>query len=397
MPAPPARVRNPLTPLWWGAIALRVVTLAYATGAVTVYRDDYARPQLAWSVYAVMVAWTMLTSVIYFRLRMRVRRLVLVDVVLTCGLMVLTPLTHTESMYAVDAPLITTVWVTGALAACAVRFGAVGGIGSGVLLAAGTIFAAQRLDVDVLSDVVLLLAGGTLLGVSASMLTTAVAERERALRIEAATAERERLARSIHDGVLQVLARVRQRAHEHGADAQLARLAGEQEVALRALIASGPRRDGGEPTTATGPPTRADSADLSSRLQVLATPSVSVSAPAGEVRLPAVTVDELIAVLREALVNVERHAGTGAKAWVLLEDLGEHVTISVRDDGCGIADGRLAEADRQGRMGVARSIKGRVAALGGTIELRTAPGAGTEWEITVPAGSPVRRRREPDR
>src|SRR3989442_1339727 len=60
----------------------------------------------------------------------------------------------------------------------------------------------------------------------------------RALRIEAATRERERLARDIHDGVLQVLAMVQRRGNEIGGEAaELGRMAGEQEAALRTLVA----------------------------------------------------------------------------------------------------------------------------------------------------------------
>jgi hypothetical protein len=46
--------------------------------------------------------------------------------------------------------------------------------------------------------------------------------------------------------------------------------------------------------------------------------------------------------------------------------------------------GGLARAEAEGRLGVSRSIKGRVATLGGTIELDTAPGAGVEWELRAP-------------
>ncbi|HSK59466.1 MAG TPA: ATP-binding protein, partial [Actinomycetospora sp.] len=53
-------------------------------------------------------------------------------------------------------------------------------------------------------------------------------------------------------------------------------------------------------------------------------------------------------------------------------------------DGVGIAAGRLDEAAAEGHLGVASSMRGRVAALGGTISLHTAPGEGTEWEIVVP-------------
>ena len=44
----------------------------------------------------------------------------------------------------------------------------------------------------------------------------------------------------------------------------------------------------------------------------------------------------------------------------------------------------LAEAASEGRMGIARSIRGRVADLGGHVTITSLPGAGTEVEITIP-------------
>ena len=66
-----------------------------------------------------------------------------------------------------------------------------------------------------------------------------------------------------------------------------------------------------------------------------------------------------------------------------MEDLGEEVVVTVRDDGPGVKDGQLAAAEADGRMGVSRSIRGRVADLGGTLTLETAPGQGTEWEVRL--------------
>ena len=57
--------------------------------------------------------------------------------------------------------------------------------------------------------------------------------------------------------------------------------------------------------------------------------------------------------------------------------------VSVRDDGPGIPAGRLETAEREGRLGVAESIRGRVADLGGTVRLDTGS-YGTEWELTIP-------------
>jgi signal transduction histidine kinase len=234
-------------------------------------------------------------------------------------------------------------------------------------------------DIDLVRDAVLLMGIGFVIGMTSESARRASAQLAQALRTEAATAERERLARSIHDGVLQVLARVRKRGAELGGEAaELAGLAGEQEIALRALVAAAPAESttGGE-------------VDLRAGLQILATPAVQVSVPATQVMLCSETAGELLAVVRQALSNVERHAGPGARAWVLLEDLGSAVVVSVRDDGPGIAEGRLADAAAEGRLGVAQSMRGRVAALGGTLVLETGPDEGTEWEIRISREGPT--------
>lgn len=366
--------RDPATPLWWGSILLRVITFAFALATVIVHRAEYERPWLAWTVLGAMAVWTLLTSIAYARQGRRWRWLVIVDLFVTTALMLTSPWVLTDAMYAAAAPLITTVWVSGAVVAVAIRFGIVGGVFGGAVIALGTMGARRQFDIDVVRDAVLLIAAGLVIGMAVDALRKAARVRAAALRVEAATAERERLARSIHDSVLQVLAQVRRRGAEFGGEAaELARLAGEQEIALRALVASAPNGD-----------SQAKEADLRARLQVLTTSKVSVSTPAGEVRLPTRIVGELVAVVQEALSNVERHAGTGARAWVLLEDLGHEVIISVRDNGCGIADGRLEQAEAEGRLGVVQSIKGRIAEVGGTIVLDTTPGGGTEWEMRVP-------------
>jgi signal transduction histidine kinase len=68
---------------------------------------------------------------------------------------------------------------------------------------------------------------------------------------------------------------------------------------------------------------------------------------------------------------------------VLLEATPASLQVSVRDEGPGIAPGRLDAAAREGRLGVSSSIRGRVADLGGEAVLTTGPG-GTEWELTFP-------------
>lgn len=60
------------------------------------------------------------------------------------------------------------------------------------------------------------------------------------------------------------------------------------------------------------------------------------------------------------------------------------MTVTVRDDGSGIPDGRLAEAEAAGRLGMAHAIRGRVGELGGKVTVATGPLAGTEVEMRVP-------------
>jgi signal transduction histidine kinase len=84
--------------------------------------------------------------------------------------------------------------------------------------------------------------------------------------------------------------------------------------------------------------------------------------------------------------NVRRHAGPDARCWVLLEDDAVGVMLTVRDDGCGIAAGRLAEAAAAGRLGVVQSIVGRLESVGGAASVVSELGDGTEVELRVLRG-----------
>jgi signal transduction histidine kinase len=268
-------------------------------------------------------------------------------------------------------PLLTTVWACGPVVAAAVHAGPIAGALVGVAVALVNVWVRGFFSTDLGRDTILLVGTGFVLGLAAAAARRATEQLRRAARTEAATAERERLARSIHDSVVQVLARVLARGGQLDGEAgELARLAGEQEIALRSLFCAAPPGATGEQ-------------DLAAALQLLASPRVEVSVPATAVPLPACDVEELVAVVREALANTARHGGPAARSWVLVEDLGEEVVLTVRDDGVGIEDGQLADAEIGGRMGVSRSIRGRVADVGGTLTLDTGPGRGTEWEVRL--------------
>lgn len=369
----PSVLEDPVAHLWRGAVALRIVTFLFALGNAAVNHSGYDRPWLAWTVIGAMAAWSVFTIQAFSRESGRRPWIVIADLVVACGLMATSQLIMSDHQLLANVPLITTIWACGPAIAAGALGGRWAGAISGGIVGLSTYLNRGSLTVDLVRDVVLLAGAGFVVGMASSTARRSAVRLAQALRTEAATAERERLARSIHDGVLQVLARVRKRGLELGGEAaELAELAGEQEVALRSLVAAAPIE-----STVDG------DADLRPALQLLSTPKVQVSTPATQVMLPAVVVLELTAVVREALSNVDKHAGANAKAWVLVEDLGGEVVLSIRDDGPGIPEGRIGDAEAEGRMGIAKSIRGRVALLGGTLELQTGPGEGTEWEVRV--------------
>jgi len=109
---------------------------------------------------------------------------------------------------------------------------------------------------------------------------------------------------------------------------------------------------------------------------------VTVSA-VGPIWLPADRVRELAAAVQQGLDNVRRHA-SAAHASVFAEAENGWVTVFLRDDGRGFDfdEDRLRE---DGKVGMLKSMKGRVEELGGRMRVNTAPGKGTQIEFRVPA------------
>jgi len=91
----------------------------------------------------------------------------------------------------------------------------------------------------------------------------------------------------------------------------------------------------------------------------------------------------LFALGRELLGNAAKHASASEIRLTLVRE-SDRVALVVADDGCGIAKGRMRQALLDGHVGLA-AVKERVAALGGTLDIATAQGAGTTVRITLPA------------
>ena len=357
----------------WLAV-LRVVVLVNAV-AVNVYRwDNFQRPVAGAVSILVMAAWTVVASWAFSNRRRRVPALLLIDLALAAGLILVSPALKGDGLNAT----VPGFWVIGALLAWAVHYHWWGGLIAGATLSVADLSIRNEVTQSHYGNVFLMLIGGPIVGFMAESLQRMADERDRAERIAAAAAERTRLARAVHDGVLQVLALVQRRGAELGGEAaDLGRLAGEQESALRTLI----RDQDAVPAGAEGTGATADLVAALGHLE--ARPGVSVATPGSPVHMPSPLVAEVTAVVSACLDNVATHVGDAAPAWVLLEAWPDRVAVSVRDEGPGIAEGRLEQAAAEGRLGVSQSIQGRVEDLGGTATLTTGS-HGTEWEIVVP-------------
>ncbi|MCV7254473.1 ATP-binding protein [Mycobacterium hackensackense] len=374
---------DPAAPLWRAAQVFRLFSWVYAGVFFVSKNSELDRPVLGMVLFGVLTVWSVACAVAYLRGFGRNRVWVLAEVAVVVVLMASTPVVASAQWTSANQAWPTTLWATNAVVSSAILAGPVPGMVTGLIVMGTAAALKGTIAVDLVRTPTILieLAVGLAVGMAASTARRAHAELERATRLAAALAERERLSRQVHDGVMQVLALVSRRGREIGGEAaQLAEVAGEQERALRRLVSvADTAQDGGISVT-----------DLGALLRGYASDRVAVSLPAAAVYLDARVADEVLAATVNVLTNVERHAGPGAKAYVLLEDLGGSVVVSIRDDGPGIPAGRLAEAENEGRVGVSKSIRGRMQALGGDAVLTTSEGGGTEWELTVPRESTTR-------
>jgi signal transduction histidine kinase len=387
--------RGSSEPLWRALAVFRFASLGYAALRLAVIdRADYSRPDWAWVVIAVMTVWTVATTIACARPEHRTRVMLSVDFAVTACLLLSTAALQYPQAPRHGVTPVTATWLAGPVLAWAVRYGRRAGAiaalimcGCELVLVRGAVFG------QALNGLVLLLLAGVIVGHVARLAAELEAERQHVIEVEAAGRERERLARDIHDSVLQVLALVQRRGAEAGgAAAELGRLAGQQEAALRALVGSG---TGG--TAAGAAPGAPGNVDLRSAMLPAQMDRVTVSVPAQPVLLSKAAADELVSAMHAALDNVLLHCGDQARAWVLVEDEPGLVTVTIRDDGPGIPDGRLAEAAAAGRLGVSHSIRGRLRDLGGSVSISSVPGDGTEVELRLPRGAGVPVARSPER
>ncbi|KQY25026.1 hypothetical protein ASD16_06100 [Cellulomonas sp. Root485] len=193
--------------------------------------------------------------------------------------------------------------------------------------------------------------------------------------------DRERIARDLHDMVIQRLFAI-------GLDVQgaAAHDAVRPEVARRlesavddldetikdvrtAIFRLGPRAGG----TGTGLRHRIDAEVVSARQSLGFLPRLRTDGVTATV--PDDVVEDAVAVVREALANVARHAR--AHDVVVRVEVGSHLVVEVQDDGRGIP------GDVPRRSGLA-NLENRAARRGGTVVVTALPEGGTDLRWSVP-------------
>ncbi len=182
--------------------------------------------------------------------------------------------------------------------------------------------------------------------------------------------EQEALAARLHDSVLQTLALIQRESEEGGRAAALAR---RQERELRDVL-YGHRR----PDEAT---LSAAMRDVAGRIEE----QHGIRVDLVQTRdLPLTDATEaLAAAAGEALTNAAKHAGVDTvSAMVRVDD--QRATVFIRDRGAGFDPAAPSEG-----QGISGSIEGRLGRVGGSATIDSAPGSGTEVELSVPI--PVER------
>ncbi|MDI9884664.1 sensor histidine kinase [Streptomyces sp. HNM0645] len=212
-------------------------------------------------------------------------------------------------------------------------------------------------------------------------------------------AERDRLAREIHDTLaqglssIQLLLRAAERALPHAPQNAARHVDQARQAAVDNLAEA--RRF----VAALTPPTL-EGTTLAGALERLCTTTSARHRLTARFHLtgdPALlaTAHEvaLLRIAQSALANTVRHA-EATTAEVTLSYLGDRVVLDVLDDGRGFDAARLPAPDLEaGGFGLA-AMRARAHALGGTLTIESAPGLGTALAARLPLPSPATTRPE---
>ncbi|RJO72192.1 ATP-binding protein [Nocardia panacis] len=250
--------------------------------------------------------------------------------------------------------------------------------GTTLIVAGLGVIVLARIDLSSLGSaliaVAVTLVGGGLLTVPLWLRTVRALNAERAARIR--NEEREEIASHLHDSVLQTLALIQRQAHDQQ---EVVRLARSQERELRRWLFE----DTAPAQSSLAAALRTIAGEVEDQHGVKVAPVTvgDVSMDTGDTGsgLPKEHFTALLGAAREALVNAAKHAGV-PEIDLFAEAEPHQVGIFVRDRGTGFDISSVP----QDRQGLAKSIRARIERRGGTVEILSTPGRGTEVRIIMP-------------
>ncbi|MDY0749012.1 triple tyrosine motif-containing protein [Paucibacter sp. R3-3] len=210
------------------------------------------------------------------------------------------------------------------------------------------------------------------------------------LRQETQQLERERIARELHDTLLQgvqgLLLRFRAVADRVGVSSE-ARVVmdGAIDRAEQVLVDG---RDQIVEMRASANVVDGLAAALErvfEDMRSLAPLSFHISVDGQEREIEGLVAEECYRIAREALFNAARHSAGSAVA-VRLRFASEAFVMTIADDGIGIPSDTLAAGNRPGHWGLS-GLRERALRIGGHLEVVSVNGQGTSISLTVPAAS----------
>jgi signal transduction histidine kinase len=214
----------------------------------------------------------------------------------------------------------------------------------------------------------------------------------RHLRARAIEAERSRIARDLHDGILQTLLSI-----EIQLDVLRRRLpaAPEQAVAGLTSLQQTVKNEGAElrQTVVDLRPLRVESADLVDLMRGFAERyrnecpiALDLLIDSAQLRAPDRVCREIFQIYREALNNIKKHAKASHVVVKLSQD-DSRLVLVVDDNGEGFSFAGRFTGDELDRLRLGPiSIKERARTVGGVLTVESNPGHGARLTIEVPLG-----------
>lgn len=212
--------------------------------------------------------------------------------------------------------------------------------------------------------------------------------RQLQLQMRAVLTERARIARELHDTLIQGFSGVTlqmqalvNRLRPSTEKSTLEEIIGDagnclQEARRSVAGLRSPRQNGSELATAVGEAARQLTETRGIRLEV----KLAEASP----RLAADVEYNLLRIAQEAIINAVRHS-RGRMVEVVLECSDQELSLSVRDDGIGFVPPDAAHP-LPGHYGLI-GMQERAAQIRARLELRTAPGQGTTVRVVLPAAA----------